>query len=138
MDLDNMWKSFLSRIKAQISDIAFDTWFAETKLISLDNNTATVIVPYHIHKKNLSENYNDIIEETFTELTGSIFKFNYLIQEEVENNLAVDTEEMGVPNNDNYESNLDSKYTFESFMGGSSKWYLKIRKNVPELSPGAL
>ena len=30
------------------------------------------------------------------------------------------------------------KYTFERFMGGSSKRYLKIKKSVPELSPGAL
>ena len=118
MDLNNMWNTFLNRIKDQISDIAFDTWFAETKLISLDNNTATVMVPYHIHKKNLSENYNDLIEETFTEITGTIFKFNYLIQEEIDNNLAVDSEEMGVPNNDTYETNLDSKYTFENFMIG--------------------
>ena len=74
MDLNNMWNTFLNKIKDQISDIAFDTWFAETKLISLDNNTATVMVPYHIHKKNLSENYNDLIEETFTEITGTIFE----------------------------------------------------------------
>ena len=138
MDLDNMWNSFLNRIKSQISDIAFDTWFAETKLINLDNNTATVIVPYHIHKKNLSENYNDIIEETFTELTGSIFKFNYLIQEEVENNLAVDSEEMGVPSNENYESNLDSKYTFESFMIGPSNKFAATSALAVAEQPGKM
>ena len=80
MDLNNIWNSFLEKIKVQISDIAFETWFSETKLISLNNKTATVLVPYHIHKKNLSENYSDIIEEVFTEISGSNFKFNYVIE----------------------------------------------------------
>ena len=61
MDLDNIWNSFLEKIKLQISDIAYETWFKETKLINLDNDTATVLVPFHMHKKSLSENYNDII-----------------------------------------------------------------------------
>ena len=43
-----------------------------------------------------------------------------------------------VGSNINERESLSYKYTFERFMGGSSKWYLKIRKNVPELSPGAL
>ena len=138
MDLNNMWNTFLNRIKDQISDIAFDTWFAETKLISLDNNTATVMVPYHIHKKNLSENYNDLIEETFTEITGTIFKFNYLIQEEIDNNLAVDSEEMGVPNNDTYETNLDSKYTFENFMIGPSNKFAATSALAVAEQPGKM
>ena len=138
MDLNNMWNTFLEKIKSQISDIAFDTWFAETKLVSLNNNVATVMVPYHIHKKNLSENYNDLIEETFTEITGTIFKFNYLIQEEIENNLAIDSEKMGVPSNENYETNLDPKYTFENFMIGPSNKFAATSALAVAEQPGKM
>ncbi len=138
MDLNNIWNSFLEKIKVQISDIAYDTWFSETKLIDLNNNTATVLVPYHIHKKNLSENYNDIIEETFTEITGSNFKFNYVVQEEVENNLTESTEIIGVPNNEIYESNLDSKYTFENFMIGPSNKFAATSALAVAEQPGKM
>ena len=139
MDLNNIWNSFLDKIKNQISDIAFDTWFSETKLINLSNSTATVLVPYHIHKKNLSENYADIIEETFTEITGSIFKFNYVIEEEVENNLSIDNGIIGVPNNnDIYESNLDSKYTFENFMIGPSNKFAATSALAVAEQPGKM
>lgn len=138
MDLNNIWSTFLDKIKSQISDIAFDTWFAETKLVSLDNNVATVMVPYHIHKKNLSENYNDLIEETFTEITGTIFKFNYLIQEEIENNLSLDSDEMGVPSNDGYQTNLDPKYTFESFMIGPSNKFAATSALAVAEQPGKM
>lgn len=138
MDLNNIWNSFLEKIKVQISDIAYDTWFSETKLINLNNNVATVLVPYHIHKKNLSENYNDIIEEIFTEITGSNFKFNYVIEEEVENNLTENNQIIGVPNNETYESNLDSKYTFENFMIGPSNKFAATSALAVAEQPGKM
>lgn len=138
MDLNNIWNSFLEKIKYQISDIAFDTWFAETKLINLNNNTATILVPYHIHKKNLSENYNDIIEEIFTEITGTNFKFNYVIEEEVENNLSDNNQIIGVPNNEMYISNLDSKYTFENFMIGPSNKFAATSALAVAEQPGKM
>ena len=139
MDLNNIWNSFLDKIKVQISDIAFETWFSETKLISLNNKTATVLVPYHIHKKNLSENYSDIIEEVFTEITGSNFKFNYVIEEEVENNLSENNQIIGVPNNnDIYESNLDLKYSFENFMIGPSNKFAATSALAVAEQPGKM
>ena len=56
-----MWKNFLEKLKTKISNISYETWFSETRLISIDNGIAKVVVPYNIHKKNLSENYNDLI-----------------------------------------------------------------------------
>ena len=139
MDLNNIWNSFLEKIKLQISDIAYDTWFSETKLINLNNNVATVLVPYHIHKKNLSENYNDIIEEVFTEITGSNFKFNYVIEEEVDNILSENTQVIGVPNNNEvYETNLDPKYTFENFMIGPSNKFAATSALAVAEQPGKM
>ena len=138
MDLNNIWNSFLEKIKTQISDIAYDTWFSETKLINLNNNTATVIVPYHIHKKNLSENYSDIIEEVFTDITGSNFKFNYVVEEEIDNILTQKDEIIGVPNNETYETNLDPKYTFDSFMIGPSNKFAATSALAVAEQPGKM
>ncbi len=138
MDLNNIWNSFLDKMKTQISDIAFETWFSETKLIQLKDNIATVLVPYHIHKKNLSENYNDLIEDIFTDITGSNFKFNYVIEEEVENNLTPNNEIIGVPNYETYESNLDPKYTFENFMIGPSNKFAATSALAVAEQPGKM
>ena len=140
MDLENIWNSFLEKMKTQISDIAFDTWFKETKLLNLNDNMATVLVPYHIHKKNLSENYSDIIEEIFTSITGSNFKFNYVIEEEVENELTGEVQNIGVPNDNNnyFESNLDIKYTFENFMIGPSNKFAATSALAVAEHPGKM
>ena len=75
MDLDTLWSNFLDRIKEQVADFSFETWFKESKLYDLSNNTATVIVPMKLHIKHLDENYKDLITKVFNELTGTNFKF---------------------------------------------------------------
>ena len=138
MDLNAIWNSFLEKIRNQISDIAYDTWFSETKLISLKDNIATVLVPYHIHKKNLSENYNDLIEETFTDVTGSNFKFNYIIEDEVDNILTQEGDPIGVPNDDEFESNVDPKYTFDNFIVGNSNKFAATSALAVAEQPGKM
>ena len=138
MDLNSIWNSFLEKIKNEIATISYETWFAETKLINLRDNTATVLVPYHSQKKMLLENYKDIIEEIFTEVTGTNFKFNYVIEEEIENNLNVDNQIIGVPNNKVFESNLDSKYSFENFMIGPSNKFAATSALAVAEQPGKM
>ena len=138
MDLNAIWNSFLEKIRNQISDIAYDTWFSETKLISLKDNIATVLVPYHIHKKNLSENYNDLIEETFTDVTGSNFKFNYIIEDEVDNILTPVGDPIGIPNNEEFESNVDPKYTFDNFIVGNSNKFAATSALAVAEQPGKM
>lgn len=138
MDLDSMWTTFLDKIKSQVADITYDTWFSETKLIDISSGVAKVVVPYHIHKKNLKENYNDLVEETFTEVTGTHFDFEYLLEEELENNVTITAIDIGVPNNDNFVSNLDSKYTFSNFIIGTSNKFAATSALAVAEHPGKM
>lgn len=138
MELNSMWITFLDKIKVQISDIAYETWFSETKLIDISSGKAIVVVPYHIHKKNLKENYNDLVEETFTEVTGTHFDFEYILEEEINNNVTITAEDIGVPNNDNFITNLDSKYTFNSFIIGTSNKFAATSALAVAEHPGKM
>ena len=138
MDLNNIWNSFLEKIKKEVANISYETWFAETKLVNLNDNIATVLVTYPSQKKMLIENYNDIIEEIFTEVTGTNFKFNYVIEEEVENNLNINNQIIGVPKNNLIESNLDSKYSFENFMIGPSNKFAATSALAVAEQPGKM
>ena len=138
MDLNSIWNSFLDKIKKEVANISYETWFAETKLVNLNDNIATVLVTYPSQKKMLIENYNDIIEEIFTEVTGTNFKFNYVIEEEVENNLNTNNQIIGVPKNNLIESNLDSKYSFENFMIGPSNKFAATSALAVAEQPGKM
>ena len=82
MNVDVLWGNFLDKIKENISSLSYETWFKDTKLVSLRDNVATIIVPMPFHKKHLVENYSSIIENTFTSLTDTKFSFKFLLEEE--------------------------------------------------------
>ena len=147
MDVESLWNNFLNTIKESISSLSYETWFRDTKLVSLRNNVATVIVPMPVHKKHLIENYKDIIEEKFTKLTGSIFNFNFLLEDEweiqkneVEKKKTVvpkkNIPEIGVPIQNFEDANLNKDYTFSNFIVGSSNRFAFTASMAVAEKPG--
>ena len=136
MNTEKIWENFLEAIKTKISKISFDTWFANTILYELKDNKAIVIVKMHMQKKQLQENYNDLIEEVFTEISGSNFKFEYLLEEEIEDNIKIDIEEND--NEDIIETNLNSKYTFDNFIVGESNKFAQSTALAVAENPGQM
>ena len=137
MDKESLWNSFLKKIKGQLNDISYETWFSESKLIYLKGDTAKILVPTVVHKKQLSTNYIDFIEENFSEVAESNFKFEILIEEELENNVVIDTDEIGIPN-ENYETNLDPKLSFDTFIIGKTNKFAATSALAVAEQPGKM
>ena len=138
MDLENIWTAFLSKIKIKQKPVLFETWFKDTKLVDLNNDYAVVMVPYDITKKHLKENYNEIIKETFMEITGSIFEFKFVTEEEYQETNKKEEIEIKTNNEAIFESGLDSKYTFDNFISGDSNKFAKAIGVAVAEKPGAM
>ncbi len=119
MNVDNLWSDFLSTIKEQISSLAYSTWFENAKIHSVENKTIIISTPTHIHKKQLKEKYNELIEKTFNDITGTIFIIEYFTEEELSSNTK-EEKSIGVPFYSNNETNLNPKYEFDNFILGNS------------------
>ena len=150
MDTDSLWINFLADIKENISSLSYDTWFRDTKLVSLTNNIATIVVPMPVHKKHLIDNYKDLIEEKFFKLTDSNFSFNFLL----ENEWNEVKDEILLEKNDNKEikvehkikknietqtfedANLNKDYTFNNFIVGSSNRFAFTASMAVAEKPG--
>lgn len=119
MDETILWKNFLNLIKDKVSPISYETWFSDTKLHKIDNNQIYIIVPMNIHKKNIQENYIDLLKESINNLTGTNFEFIFLLEEEIDENNIKKIDE-GVPFNNPIQANLNPNYTFDNFVVGET------------------
>ncbi len=136
MNIDSLWDSFLEKIKPRISSLSYDTWFKDTKLVSLDNNVAKILVDSPLQKKSLQETWYQTISDVFSEITNTSFDFEFVFKEEVKTNVNIPVENIGVPLNTPEKSNLNSKYTFDSFIvGKSNKFAYMAAVSVAE-NPG--
>ena len=143
MNYDSIWSNFLSDIKekAELSSLAYQTWFSETKLLKLDNGKAYIIVPMPMHKRHLANNYNDLISDELIKLTGSNYELVFLLEEEVETEVPESREDIPeVENKDipQVNSNLKSNYSFDNFVvGNSNKFAHAAALSVAE-NPGKM
>lgn len=135
IDIQSIWNSFLSKIKDSISPMLYETWFSETKIISLEDDLAKIEVPMHVHKKHLKEHYYELITEIFSEVSGSNFNIEFITKEELEQKISIDVQ--GVPV-DAFYTNLNPKYNFENFIVGESNKFAKTSSLAVAEKPGLM
>ncbi len=137
-----LWTNFLNQIKDELSSLPYDTWFKDTKLYSLKDGKAIIIVPMAVHKKHLNNHYYDMIMEILNNITGTNFDIEFLLEDEIKANEAEEKQKvedipLGVPNN-KVHSNLNEKYNFENFIvGNSNKFAHAAALSVAE-NPGKM
>ena len=148
MDIDILWNSFLNSIKENVASLPFEAWFKDTKLVSLNNKVATVVVPMPIHKKHLMENYKDIMEEKFNTLSGTPCTFNFLLEDEWEMQkdslLLKDNHHLTSDHSSNKkkksfsleDANLNKDYTFDNFIVGPSNRFAYTASMTVAEKPG--
>ncbi len=141
MNTNVIWTNFLNSIKEQITSLAFDTWFKDTKLVELSNGKAKILVPMHIHKKHLIENYSEMIENTLNLVTGTNFDIEFILEEELnnQNDIDIDVDMIGVPTEKiKLDTNLNSKYLFENFIVGESNRFAHAAALSVAENPGRM
>ena len=107
LDYNQIWDKFLNRIKGEIEPINYETWFEETKLIEINNNKAKIQVSMPLAKKHIKEVYNNKVTSIFNEITESNFELEYYTEDELETNIIIDTDKIGIPKQNNYQTNLE-------------------------------
>lgn len=145
MNFDSIWTNFLTDVKDELSNLAYNTWFEETKLLKIENQKAYIIVPMPIHKKHLSENYTDLITEKLNKLAGADCELVFLLNEEIEEMVPKKEEKENIEKTSNtneymesVNSNLKPQYTFDNFVvGNSNKFAHAAALSVAE-NPGKM
>lgn len=122
MNEKQLWDKFLDVIKDKLSSISYDTWFKDTFIDRIEDNKIIVVVPMQLHKKNLNENYKDLINETINEITGTNFEFEFILEDErvAKKKVVIEEKSNGVPYNNHEQACLNPNYLFDTFVIGTT------------------
>ena len=140
MSNDQIWNKFLESIQSNVNSMVYTTWFSKTKLLSIEENKITLVVPLEIHRKRIQETYHNLIVNVFNKITGKMYEIEVLLEEEkkkkeepkiVQEQLFVET-----TSKFNHKSNLNPNYTFETFIVGNSNKLAHAAAFAVAESPG--
>ena len=134
MDKEELWQAALAEIELSLSKANFVTWFRNTAILSKKDGVVLLSTPNAFNKEWLESKYNLLILKILRGLAGDTKEIKFAIKpqaSETDRKLAKKKEvlaetfidhqlnlnETVIPDK---ETNLNPKYTFDSFIVGSS------------------
>ena len=128
----NIWEQILARIESKVGRHAFYSWFRPTTFIAEDRSSITVRVPNPLFKDWLTKHYSGVLNEAMAEVQRPNFSLSFVadgqsdittIQLSVDETAALESEVGGVPAPPPGPAGLNPRYTFETFIVGSSNQF---------------
>ena len=133
MEHNELWQHVLSEVELNVSKASFNTWFQHTGIQSKEDGVVFISVPNSFAKEWLENKFNKFILKSLRSASSDIKDLRFVItatppsptpqklkkkKEDEEKEIVLDNqfEFAGV----DAETNLNSKYTFEEFVVGSS------------------
>jgi chromosomal replication initiator protein len=125
----NLWDEILGRIETKVNRHSFYTWFRPTTVVSDDRSSLTVRVPNALFKDWLTKHYAGVISEATAELKRPNLLVHFVsdIQSDAtviplsaDEAVALET---GAPATHPGPAGLNPRYTFDTFIVGSSNQF---------------
>jgi chromosomal replication initiator protein len=116
---ENLWADVLARVEGKINRHSFATWFRPTTFVSHDGVTLRIGVPNAQFRDWLSKNYLGVLQEALSEVGQA--GAHIVFEESADDSASASTPPP--PPADRDVSHLNPKYTFDSFVVGSSNQF---------------
>ena len=137
------WEDILSTVKKEhdISDVSFDTWMRPLKVYAVEGNTLYILVPSEqMALSYIQKKYYLPLKVAIAEMTGTEYEINFILPEQIDSlglsskNTKKQSKKAASLNGD--QSNLNPKYTFETFVVGNNNRFAQSASLAVAESPG--
>lgn len=118
-NLDNIWTEVLNLIKVELTEVSFNTWLKTVEPVNISNSKVILAAPNEFTKNILEGRYLNLIKNAFKQVTEEDFEIIFTMPGEEQYDFREQTTTPEV-NDNNQKSQLNPKYTFDSFVIGSS------------------
>ncbi|MDP2629492.1 MAG: chromosomal replication initiator protein DnaA [Candidatus Harrisonbacteria bacterium] len=128
-NLDTLWEAALSEVEIKLSRPNFITWFKNTSLIDKEEHCARIALPNSFAKEWIENKYEKIVLGALRNLDDSITKIEFLVGNSKQLKSRKVRKKEALPLSDqpsfpefkiDSETNLNPRYTFDSFIVGKS------------------
>lgn len=147
MNKEGLWQAALAQLQFQISPANFATWLKNTYILSEKEGLLLVSVPNNFSKEWLENKYNKLIFRIIRDLDSEIREIKYAVGAPEQPKQTPIRTTLEAPSESQLEfqelkvdraTNLNSKYTFDSFIVGPFNELAHAASLAIVKSPGAV
>lgn len=125
LDLAELWQKVQADLKAKMSQPSFETWISPLEIETLTDKSVTLKAESDFNRDLILKRYRDVLKEAFSEALGTSMEVAVIVAEPKEEEDASAEEVLSqreLPHRSwtprVTRSNLNPRYTFESFVVG--------------------
>jgi chromosomal replication initiator protein len=137
MDQERVWEEILLLIENRMSKQGYDTWFSQSKLLSIDGNRLLIEVPSKFHRDWIKEHHWNTLTEVIREVTKrDDMEIDFFVQPKVAKKAARQTKEEKKEGREEKLGLFEKKYTFNTFVVGPSNQFAHAAAKAVADAPG--
>ncbi len=140
-DINNIWGIVLSEIKKSVNLPTYKTFFESIRPIYFKKSTFTISVNTHFTKEWLETRYFNLIQEILQKITSPTIKLKIIVEagisaNKLNHNISQDENVKVISRTSSQIANFNPKYTFETFVVGSSNRFAYSATQAVSEKPG--
>ena len=141
LNKEEIWRKCLSYIKSRIQETAFQTWFSDVSVSSINGEDITLLVPNKFHYEWLESKYRTLIDESIKNVLSCPLVVNYTIpitsksSDQIPSFIEKKDSPM-LPQRYKKNNLLNSRYSFDTFIEGKDNQFAKAACSSVADSPG--
>jgi chromosomal replication initiator protein len=141
INMKQQWDKVLEKISQKINKPTYEAWVKPTFPISMENNVLVISTPNDFAKDWLDARYKEHFRDAIKEVSETTVEIDFIVQEQEVTNTEDKvkkevTKKIPVATNNGYYNNLNSKYTFDSFVIGNHNRFANAAAQRVAESPG--
>jgi chromosomal replication initiator protein len=130
----------LSQIKPKIASVlsedSYKTWIEPLKFLGYKDNICSIVVPNSFFRDWISENFESMVVSLLKDVTGESVRIDYVLKKEDTSPTPIEEKKGVILRKTLVYNQFNPKYTFESFVVGSSNQFANAACLAVATNPG--
>ncbi len=123
----NLWDKILQHTERRVNPHSFTTWFRPTRQDRMEEDRLLIRVPTRLFSKRLTETYGQLLQAVLTEIGKPDLRLEFVCADAepsaAKSNAAAAVSQQAQLDFDSVNSQLNQRYTFDTFIVGASNQF---------------